>query len=77
MKQMCVNEKRDILTMIFPTSRIDAAIPEKLDPEGAEGSGRGAECGPTATVWGNLGTSAGKCFERHRTRPLIMGLRAL
>lgn len=25
-----------LLTMIFPTSRIDAAIPEKLNPQEAE-----------------------------------------
>ena len=56
--------------MIFPTSRIDAAIPEKVDPEQQRSRGALRSC----YSLGELGQEAAKCFERQRTRPLIMGL---
>lgn len=46
--------KKCILTITFPTSRIDAAIPEKLNPKETEGSGRSAALSP-GTVWEKLG----------------------
>lgn len=64
--------KKYILTITFPTSRIDAAIPEKQNPKEAEGSGRSAALSP-GTVWKKLGTNAGKCFEARGARPLITG----
>lgn len=67
-------KKKNRLTITFPTSRIDAAIPEKQNPKEAEGSGRSAALSP-GTVWENLGTNAGKCFEARGARPLITGYR--
>lgn len=43
-----------ILTIIFPTSRIDAAIPEKTKSKGSEGRGRSAAQSP-GTLWEKLG----------------------
>lgn len=65
-------EEENLLTITFPTSRIDAAIPEKQNPKEAEGSGRSAALSP-GTVWEKLGTNAGKCFEARGARPLITG----
>lgn len=59
-----------LLTIILPTSRIDAAIPEKQNPKEAEG--RGAAPSP-GTVWKKSASHAGKCFEAPRPRPLIIG----
>lgn len=67
-----IKEKENLLTITFPTSRIDAAIPEKQNPKEAEGSGRSAAQSP-GTVWKKLSTNAGKCFEARGARPLITG----
>lgn len=63
--------------MIFPTSRIDAAIPEKLDPKGelcgcaaAEEQQQSAVVPQQQQDGGTRGgCSAGKCFDRPRPRP--------
>lgn len=62
-------KRRSILTMKFPTSRIDAAIPEKQNPRASwRGSGRSAAQSP-GTVWKKLGSNVWKCFESLGARP--------
>lgn len=62
--------KKEILTITFPTSRIDAAIPEKLNPKEAEWEKRSSESRDTL---GEVLANAGMCFEGRGARPLITG----
>lgn len=62
----CVQQRRrkkeeEILTITFPTSRIDAAIPEKQNPKEAEWEKRSSESRDTL---GEVGLTRG-CVLRH------------
>lgn len=66
------NGKKKILTITFPTSRIDAAIPEKLNPMEAQWEKCSSESRDTL---GEVLANAGMCFEGRGARPLITGSR--
>lgn len=60
--------KKNILTIIFPTSRIDAAIPEKTKSKGSEGE-REKRSSESRDTLGEVGPTRGSVLRPREPAP--------